>query len=153
MTSQVIDQGLEPRHPALVRSPIPVAALEWSSEMNAPVAVIDRYIAMWNATDAEDRRDLVAGVWTESATYLDPLMQGRGHDGIDAMIHGIQQQYPGHRFRRTSEVDAHNDRVRFGWELAAEGQAPLAQGVDFGVIGPDGRLQSITGFLDPAVGA
>jgi hypothetical protein len=24
----------------------------------------------------------------------------------------------------------------------------LAQGVDFGLVGPDGRLESITGFLD-----
>jgi hypothetical protein len=39
--------------------------------MNTPIAVVDRYIAMWNATDVEDRRDLVAGAWTETASYLD----------------------------------------------------------------------------------
>jgi hypothetical protein len=75
-------------------------------------------------------------------------MEGRGHEGIDAMVEAIQQRFPNHRFRRTSEVDAHNDRVRFSWELAADDEPPLAQGVDFGLVGPDGRLESITGFLD-----
>ncbi len=116
--------------------------------MTAPTALIDRYIAVWNATDPEDRRDLIAGAWTESASYLDPLMSGDGHDGIDAMIQGVQQRFPGHQFRRTSEVDAHNDRVHFAWELGADGQPALAKGVDFGVVAPDGRLASITGFLD-----
>ena len=40
------------------------------------------------------------------------------------------------------------NRVRFAWELAADGQPPLVAGVDFGVLAPDGRLRTITGFLD-----
>jgi hypothetical protein len=120
--------------------------------MTDPVSLIDRYIAMWNAIEAEDRRNLIAGAWAESGRYIDPLMEGLGHDGIDAMVAGVQKRFRGHRFRRTSEVDAHNGRVRFGWELAAEGAAPLARGVDFGVLADDGRLQSITGFLDQVPG-
>ena len=122
--------------------------------MNAPVkshvALIDRYIAMSNATNADDRRHLIAGAWADSGAYVDPQMNGQGHDGIDAMVQAVQDRFPNHRFRRTSEVDAHNDRVRFGWELAAEGEAPLVCGVDFGVLSADGRLQSITGFFEPA---
>jgi hypothetical protein len=120
--------------------------------MTDTVSLIDRYIAMWNALDTEDRRDLIAGAWAESGRYIDPLMEGQGHAGIDAMVAGVQARFPGHRFRRTSEVDAHNGRVRFGWELAAEGEAPLVRGVDFGVLADDGRLQSITGFLDQVPG-
>src|SRR5437763_141393 len=37
--------------------------------------LVDRYIASWNETDAGRRRDLVAGVWTENASYVDPLMK------------------------------------------------------------------------------
>jgi len=85
--------------------------------------------------------------WTENSTYLDPLMSGEGRGGIDAMIQGVQAQFPGLLFRRTSDVDAHNDRVRFAWELGPEGGAALAGGVDFGVIAGD-RLQAITGFFD-----
>jgi hypothetical protein len=105
------------------------------------------YIAMWNETDAQRRRDLIARTWTEAPSYLDPLMQGEGQDGIDAMVRGVQERFPGYRFRRTSEVDGHHDRVRFAWELGPEGGPALAGGVDFGVV-VGGRLQAITGFLD-----
>jgi len=109
--------------------------------------LIDRYIATWNETEAERRRDLIARTWTEDSTYLDPLMRGEGRGGIDDMIRGVQAQFPGLLFRRTSDVDAHNNRVRFAWELGPEGGPALTGGVDFGVIDGD-RLQAITGFLD-----
>ena len=52
--------------------------------------LVDRYIAAWNATDAAQRRTLVAQTWTESATYVDPLMHGAGHDVVEAIIAGVQ---------------------------------------------------------------
>ena len=75
--------------------------------------VIDQYIAAWNETDPDARRDLIARTWTEDGSYLDPLMSGEGHDGIDAMIGGVQSRFPGYRFRRTGDLDAHHDPVRF----------------------------------------
>ena len=111
--------------------------------------VIDRYIAIWNETEPQRRRDLIAETWTDDASYLDPLMSGDGPDGIDAMVSGVQERFPAHRFRRTGAVDTHHDRVRFGWELVAPGgETPLVAGVDFGVVAADGRLRTITGFLD-----
>src|SRR5262245_56419019 len=109
--------------------------------------LVDRYIAIWNETGDERRRNLIARTWTEDSTYLDPLMRGESRSGIDAMIRGVQAQFPGLLFRRTSDVDAHNDRVRFAWVLGPEDGPALAGGVDFGVIAGD-RLQAITGFLD-----
>jgi hypothetical protein len=111
--------------------------------------LIDRYIAGWNETDGERRRKLIAQTWTETATYVDPMMRADSRTGIDAMIEGVQTKFPGYRFHRTTEIDEHNDRVRFGWELRPDGGPALAGGVDFGVI-VDSRLQAITGFLDSA---
>ena len=111
--------------------------------------LIDRYIAVWNESDAARRRELIARTWTEGARYVDPLMSGDGPDGIDAMVGGVQERFPGLRFRRVGGIDAHHDRVRFGWELVdAGGGSPLVAGVDFGVVAGDGRLREITGFLD-----
>jgi hypothetical protein len=121
--------------------------------MSDVTQVVDRYIAIWNETNPGRRRDLIARTWTEEASYLDPLMKGEGADGIDAMIAAAQQQFPGHQFRLLGNVDSHNDRVRFSWELTpGDGQPPLVAGTDFGVVASDGRLQTVTGFLDQAPG-
>jgi hypothetical protein len=117
--------------------------------MDPLTELIDRYFAVWNETDPERRRDLIARTWADDAAYLDPLVRGDGPDEIDAMTAAVQSQFPGLRFRRTGDIDAHHDRVRFGWELGPEnGDAALAGGVDFGVVAPDGRLRQITGFID-----
>lgn len=117
-----------------------------------PTTLADRYIAMWNETDAETRRDLVAGTWTEDGAYLDPMMRGDGHDGIDAMVAGVQQRFPGFRFSRTGPVDAHNGQLRFTWALGPDGAEPPVAGLDIGAVGEDGRLKSIIGFLDKVPG-
>jgi hypothetical protein len=114
--------------------------------------LIDHYIAMWNETDAERRRDIIAKTWTKAASYVDPVMQGEGPAGIDAMVRGVQERFPGHKFRRTSKVECHHDRVRFAWELAADGGPAVVSGTDFGILA-DGRLQAITGFFDQAPAA
>jgi hypothetical protein len=117
---------------------------------NDPSTLADRYLAAWNETNAARRRELIALAWTESATYVDPLMRGDGHAGIDAMIAGVQSRFPGFRFRRVTPVDAHGPHLRFTWELGPDGDAALVVGTDFATVGADGRLQSMTGFIDRA---
>jgi hypothetical protein len=118
--------------------------------MNTLTDLIDRYIATWNETDAPRRRALIADTWSEGASYVDPMLEGQGHDGIDTMIVAVQERFPGHRFRRTGEVESHHDRVRFTWDLAPEHGEPVARGTDFGIVASDNRLRSITGFFDQA---
>ena len=63
--------------------------------MNTLTDLIDRYIATWNEADGGRRRDLIAQTWSEGASYLDPMLQGEGREGIDAMIVGVQEKLPG----------------------------------------------------------
>jgi hypothetical protein len=116
--------------------------------MDTLTDLIDRYIDTWNETNGARRRDLIAQTWGEGASYVDPLLQGEGKEGIDAMIASVQERFPGHRFRRTGEVDSHHDRVRFTWELAPESGHPVVRGTDFGIVTTDSRLQAVTGFFD-----
>lgn len=110
--------------------------------------LIDRYITSWNEPDAGRRRALIARTFADGASYLDPVMQGEGHDGIDSMIQGVQARFAGHRFSRVGTVDAHHDRIRFSWELAPAGGPTLARGTDFAVLADDARLAAVTGFFD-----
>ena len=81
--------------------------------------IVDAYLAMWNEDDADARAAIIERTWTPDARYRDPLLEADGYDGLTAMVEGVHGHYPGHRFRRTSGVDAHHDQARFGWELVA----------------------------------
>ena len=116
--------------------------------MSTLTDLIARYIAMWNETDGERRRQIIAGVWTRNASYIDPVLQGDGQAEIDAMVKSVQERFPGHKFRRTGAIDMHHDRARFGWELGPEGGEPVVVGTDFAVIAGGERLAAVTGFFD-----
>ncbi|MGW9042591.1 nuclear transport factor 2 family protein [Streptomyces lydicus] len=112
-------------------------------------AAVERYFAAWNAGTAETIAKAVAVAFDEGATYTDPLVDVAGHEGLAAVIAGAQEQFPGFAFRQVGDVDGHHDLVRFGWELvsAADGSAPVA-GFDVARLGEDGRIRSVSGFLD-----
>ncbi|MGY2939743.1 hypothetical protein ACVWZ6_009345 [Bradyrhizobium sp. GM6.1] len=62
--------------------------------MTDPITIARRYIDLWNERAADRRRELLSQNWTADASYVDPLMKGDGHDGVDALIAGVQQRFP-----------------------------------------------------------
>lgn len=110
--------------------------------------LIERYIDSWNETDPQTRRALIDQLWADEASYVDPLVEARGRDGIDATIGAVQSQFPGLRFTLAGPVDAHHRQARFTWNLGLDGGEPVVVGFDVAVAGEDGRLLSVHGFLD-----
>lgn len=109
--------------------------------------IIDRYIAIWNETDAAVRRSLISQTMAEDVRYRDPLMQGEGHDGVDGMIAAVQQKFPGFVFRLSRAAETVEDRLRFSWEAGPQNAAALVGGTDFATL-TGGRLHAVTGFID-----
>ncbi|MEU9619173.1 nuclear transport factor 2 family protein [Streptomyces sp. NPDC088251] len=122
--------------------------------MTAYEDAVQRYFVAWNAATPEDLEKAVAAAFTETATYTDPVADVRGHDELTATINGAHQQFPGFEFRLTGTPDGHHDIVRFSWELvsATDGSAPVA-GSDVIKLDDDGRIASVSGFLDRVPGA
>lgn len=114
------------------------------SELND---LIDRYIAGWNETDPNRRRELIAHTWAEAASYCDPALEAQGHDGIGAMIGKVQERFAGLRFSRSGDPESHHEHVRFRWTLAPEQGEPVVEGTDVALIA-GGRLQTVIGFFD-----
>ena len=107
-----------------------------------------RYIDVWNERDPVSRKEAVGKLWTADGRYVDPLVDVQGADAIDSAIATAQEMFPGFIFRLAGGVDGHHDQCRFSWELGPpEGVAPVA-GSDVALIGSDGRLQTVLGFLD-----
>jgi hypothetical protein len=115
--------------------------------MNDVTTTVDTYLAMWNETDPGRRAEHIRRAWTEDGRYVDPLLEAEGHAALGDMVAGVHEQFPAHRFRRTSGIDTHHDQVRFGWELAAPDGAVAVAGVDLGSLSDDGRFRAIAGFF------
>ncbi|MGK5672838.1 nuclear transport factor 2 family protein [Micromonospora sp. URMC 106] len=115
------------------------------SDMNE---LVQRYLAAWNETDAAARQAVLAEVLAEDATYTDPLVSVQGRDGLDATIAAVQGQFGGLVFSLGGAVDAHHDTARFTWHLGPQGGEPVVIGFDVVVIGADGRIRQVLGFLD-----
>ena len=111
-----------------------------------------RYLSAWNATDSSERDRLVREAFSSEVHYLDPMMEGRGHDGMAALIAGAQQRFAGYRFVLLGTPEGHHSVVRFSWALAAPGAEPVARGTDVAEVDADGRLRRVTGFLDYVAG-
>ncbi|ALX14944.1 polyketide cyclase [Burkholderia cepacia JBK9] len=110
--------------------------------------LIDRYFDVWNESDAARRRALIDATYASDAAYRDPLMAGDGHAGIDTMIAAVQERFPAYRFRRTTDIDAFGQYLRFSWALVSPDGAAIVKGSDFGTVDASGRLASVTGFID-----
>ena len=115
--------------------------------MTDATTIAGRYIALWNERTRSRRREMLSQDWTADATYVDPLMNGAGHDGVDALIAGVQQKFPDFKFTLIGQPNGHGDHLRFSWGLGPDGADSPIKGTDFAVL-KDGRIRAITGFLD-----
>lgn len=115
--------------------------------MSDVTTTVDAYLSAYGEPDAGRRAELIERAWAPDGRLIDPPLTGEGHQGISEMADAVQRQFAGHRFRRTSDVDAHHGHLRFAWELVGpEGTVALA-GMDAGELADDGRLRRITGFF------
>lgn len=107
----------------------------------------ERYIATWNETDSARRRELLAALWAQDATYEDPMGRAQGLGQIDGMIAAVQQRFEGLHFSLAGRADGYGSVIRFAWRLGSDGAESLVDGTDFADL-ENGRLKRVTGFLD-----
>ncbi len=112
----------------------------------------DTYLVTWNETDGETRAALLAESWDASARYVDPLADVEGATAISEVIGAVHAQFPGFVFSPVGGVDTHHDVTRFQWGLGLPGEEPAAVGFDVVTTTPEGRIRSVTGFLDKLPG-
>src|SRR5690606_28751179 len=90
--------------------------------------IAEAYISAWNETDATRRERLLEKTFTSDVRYRDPLLQGDGHAGVEALIGGVHQQFPGFRFALKSGPDGFGDHSRFSWTLGPAGSESVIEG-------------------------
>lgn len=110
-------------------------------------ATVDAHLAGYGEPDPVRRRELLDAAWAVDGVLLDPPLDAVGPEGIAAIVDAVLAHYPGHTFRRTSELDVHHGHGRYAWELVTpDGDVALA-GLDVATFDDDGRLTRVVGFF------
>jgi hypothetical protein len=110
---------------------------------------IDQHLQAYAMADADRRNALVAANWNAHGELLDPPLEGRGRSEISALADVVLTHYAGHRFERTTAVDAHHGFARYGWDLVGPDGNVAVSGIDVAQFDDAGRLLRVVGFFGP----
>jgi hypothetical protein len=108
--------------------------------------IVEAYGASWNEPDEAKRRELLERSWADDGVFEDPRDRAEGRDALLQLNAGFREQLPGGSIVMTSGVDEHHGLVRFTWRIDDAQGKPLLEGIDFGELAADGRIQRIVGF-------
>jgi hypothetical protein len=117
--------------------------------MHELTRLIDDHLAAYADPDPARRADAVRRLWASDAQLIDPPLAARGHAQIVAQAEQLLAQFPGHRFRRSSGIDAHHGLARYGWQLLDPAGQVVLEGCDFAQLDGSGRLTQVAGFFGP----
>jgi hypothetical protein len=122
-----------------------------SAVVKRPIdAVLTDYIAAWSEADATKRNAKLAASVAKDVYYAD-LTPVKTTTLADLSKHmGAQiTKYRGVRMKKLSGPDLHHERMRFLWARTDTTDAPIADGLDYMEVGPDGKFTRIVGHFDP----
>ena len=125
------------------------ASAQQAPSQGALDELVKMYSAAWNEPDAQHRRELLEKVWASGGTYTDPQSHVEGREALVEHIGRFLKNSPGARIIQSSHADFHHGMFRFTWKFVGGDGKTLIEGIDFGVLGPDGKLQRIVGFFGP----
>lgn len=112
-------------------------------------AVVAAYCSAWNEPDEATRRQVLESVWADSGTYCDPTATIEGREALVAHIGALHIAMPGHTIDPVTGVDEHDGHLRFGWVMHGPDGSVILEGIDYGRLADDGRIQQIVGFFGP----
>lgn len=117
-------------------------------DIEMPTALI-AYWSAWNEDDLAAIPDHLATAVTDDVIWNDPRDSFVGIDALEQNMRELKTAKPAYRFRIASEIDAHNDRLRYRWNMI-KGHRTLMEGLDVVTLHRSGRIERVDGFFgDP----
>jgi hypothetical protein len=129
--------------------------------------LVERYVAVWNEPDAERRRQGIGELWSEDAVQvldppqeareaatslaIRPIFEARGHAELEARVASAYEEFVasgGNSFRPADEGARVADVVTFRWEMVSADGEIAGAGLEFVVLGADGRIRTDYQFID-----
>jgi hypothetical protein len=112
--------------------------------------LVEAYVRFWNAGTEEQRHRSAAAAFAGDVEYRAPI----GILGGTQALTAFRDRFVGHmgtvEFRLRGRPQTHHDRARLAWEILTEDGSSFATGTDVLHLDEDGRISSVTVFLDRA---
>jgi hypothetical protein len=117
---------------------------------STPSDTMTQYLAFWNAQTLSDQQHLAEETFTRDVHYYAPIGVLAGTDALITFRDQFVDHVGPMRFQARSQPEAHNGRMRLQWDIRLADGESFATGTDVMVLEPDGRISSITAYLDQA---
>jgi hypothetical protein len=111
-----------------------------------PPALVGYWTA-WNEADLSRLRHHLMLAVTVDVEWNDPRDSFCGIDALEANMRELRESKPEYRFRIMSEIDGHNRRLRYRWNMF-RGKRVLMEGLDVVTLQPEtGLIERVDGFF------
>lgn len=116
-------------------------------------SLADRYVAVWNETDPDRRRQQIAQLWVPEGRHYVGERKAHGYEALEVRITGSHDKNVrdgGYRFRAANDARALSDIVTFHWEMLPSGRDEVvARGLEILLLDDSGRILVDYQFVDP----
>jgi hypothetical protein len=111
--------------------------------MNEAEKLAERYVAVWNETDPQRRRETIAALWAPDGVHYVGTREVRGYAALEQRVIGSHEKNVrdgGHRFK-VNAVHALQDTVMVDWSMVpGSGDAVIAAGRDVFITDANHRI-------------
>ena len=107
---------------------------------------LDHYRSAWNERDTQRIRAHLDRSVTDDVLFTDPAHTTKNVDELEAMIREARETLPEAEYALASNIDGHNNRYRYRWEVRRPGEQPVP-GMDVTTLNAAGRIERIDGFF------
>jgi SnoaL-like domain len=114
---------------------------------NTLADTLDTYARTWGPVDHDTRLAALRACLSEEFIYTDPNVRTVGYEELAAYMDGFQHELPGGGFVNR-RIEHHHDALLVHWDMVDPTGQTIGAGASSGRVGPDGRLQAMTGFFD-----
>jgi hypothetical protein len=120
--------------------------------MNDFSELTDRYVAMWNETNAERRNQTVRELWVDDGMECTPARETRGHAALEARVtasHEKNVRDAGCLFRSCHNAEGHHGLIKFNWEMFRVSDSVIqATGFYMLLVEDSGKIRQAWLFVD-----
>jgi uncharacterized protein YndB with AHSA1/START domain len=147
LVHEFADAGVRDQHVQGWRYQLSLFANVVADEVHAGAdAVVDAWFDAWAEPDAAARAKALAAIASEDVRMRDRFSAVEGAGDLTQHIAAAQRFMPGMRVQRQGAARHCQGTVLAEWTaVGADGQ-PRGRGTNVFTLGPDGRIESVTGF-------